>query len=77
MKEEEFKKKVINKLDGIDKRLKNMEEKLNNIENAMISISEDVEDEDDYEGDDTSTPEPEGNNITGILPSHKNIKGYI
>ncbi len=75
MKEEEFQKNVINKLNGIDKRLKNIEEKLDDIENAMNSISEDVED--DYEGDDTSTPEPEGNNITEILPPHKNIKGYI
>ncbi len=76
MKEEEFQKKVINKLDGIDKRLKNIEERLDNMENAMNSISEDIEDE-EYEGDDASSPESEGNSIAGILPPHKNIKGYI
>jgi len=76
VKEEEFQKKVLNKFEEIGKKLKNIEEKLDNIESAMNSMYEYIE-EDDYEGDDASSPEPEGNNITGILPPHKNIKGYI
>jgi len=76
MKEEEFQKKIINKLDGIEKRLKTIEEKLENIENAMNSISEDVEDG-DYEDDDTLPQEQESNSQLGTTTLHKNIKGYI
>ncbi|NCN65598.1 MAG: hypothetical protein GW904_03480 [Candidatus Altiarchaeum hamiconexum] len=79
MKEEEFQKKVLNKFGEIEKRLMNIEEKLGNIESAMNSMYEDIEDEEDeeYEGEEASSPEPEDNNIAGILPPHKNIRGYV
>jgi len=77
VKEEEFQKKVLNKFDELEKRLKNIEEKLGNIESAMNDMYEDIEDEEYEGGDDASSPEPEGNNIIGIQPPHKNIKGYV
>ncbi|NCT01582.1 MAG: hypothetical protein GW770_06715, partial [Candidatus Altiarchaeum hamiconexum] len=56
MKEEEFQKKVLNKFGEIEKRLMNIEEKLGNIESAMNSMYEDIEDEEDeeYEGEEAS-----------------------
>lgn len=73
---DEFQKKVLSKFEVIEKRLKNIEEKLKDMEDMMNAMYENIADE-DYAGEGDSPMEHEGDNVTRMPSSHKNIEGYI